>query len=161
MFWAAVAAVAIPAAVAPATESGDMAVGGGQVVFDPQTANPDGPGTTITFSARQLPGDGFAAEGEVQEVDRSAAQQGRGASVFHGEVFCLAVQGNTAFIGYRPRQENAPDDEFHQLLVMDNGEGPQADVIILDRNPAGDPCVSLLGTRSGTLARGDVQVFDN
>src|SRR5688500_4346568 len=73
---AALAVVSLPGAGAPATESGDMALGGGQVVFDAQTADPDGPGTTIAFTARQVPGDDFAAEGEVQEVDRSAALQG-------------------------------------------------------------------------------------
>jgi hypothetical protein len=160
------AAAAIPVSVALADGSTDLAAGGGQLILRLDQDEPErgaGPFTTIAFNSRQLEPGGEAAEGEVQEVDRTHAFAGAGASVYHAEVFCMAVQGKQAVIAYRSRRSASPDDEVvHRLFVSDDGEGATDDTIILDREPAEPYCG--LAKPSGTnvlLGRGNVQVFDN
>ena len=124
-------AAAVPAAGAMAT-SGDSATGGGQL-FLRLAADPlagERAYTTIAFSAVKT-GPGTAAEGQVQEVDRT--QVSGSSSIYHGEVFCMESVGTQAIIGYRPTADSAPQNEVYQLYVDDIGEGSDSDVLFLSR----------------------------
>ena len=160
----AMAASAAAAFAQDAQDPQDSATGGGEFILtvDQEPHPGEGPGDTIAFTARAVPGDAGAAEGEVQEVDRVGADAGRGSSVFHSEVFCLSVNENEAVIAFRPKRAGAPPDLYHQMLVIDNGEGMGDDVILVDHDSSTPPCSGLLDpfVQGGALARGDVQVFD-
>jgi hypothetical protein len=157
---------AAPVAVAWAQDaSEESAIGGGEFVLTvDQVPHPgEGPGDTIAFTAQSVVGDDTdAAEGEVVEVDRIGPTAGRTKSIFHSEVFCLRVDGNEAVIAFRPKQADAPPTLYHQMLVIDLGEGMGDDLIFVDRQSETPPCESVVPDlgQSGTLARGDVQVDD-
>lgn len=159
---------ALPAVAVAQDSNVDSVTGGGELVLDltQQAGQPgEGPGDTYTFTARQNPDPAsewgaFAADGEVQWVDRHGSARGRDNSIFHGRVECMRVQGNQAVILYRPMYANAPPTERHQLYVIDNEE-PSDDVIINDIN-ADFPCAFSLpfDARSFQLGRGEVRVHD-
>ena len=170
---AALAAAAVPVAVAQAADT-DKATGGGQVVFDTQMS---GPGDTIGFSAIALRTNDDAAKGQVQIIDRTGAIMGNGGGAadgkFHGIVKCLVVDGQRAFISGVNRDD--PADVF-ELFVQDNGEGQTGgnDTIVFRSgevdepgNPApgqqaGDePCgVDNQASDDARLARGNAQVHN-
>jgi hypothetical protein len=163
----AVAASAAAAFAQDAQDPNDSATGGGEFILtvDQEPHPGEGPGDTIAFTAQAIPGDDSdAAEGEVQEVDRVGAFAGRGSSIFHSEVFCLNVNGNEAVIAFRPKSASAPPDLYHQMLVIDVGEGTSDDLIFVDHDSDTPPCtfpeLPGIGITGGALARGTTQVFD-
>jgi hypothetical protein len=144
-------AAAFPAASALADAGAQyLATGGGELVLN-QTQ--PGPGTTIAFTARQVEPGSDVADGVVEEKDHTSG------TIANGRVFCMHVEGNTAVIAYRPRQANALPSEYHQLFVMDNGEGPADDLIFSDRSQAPTPpCAFSAPQDSPNLGRGNVQI---
>ena len=153
---------AAPVAVAWAQDdaSQESATGGGEFIsIGEQDLHPgQGPGDTIAFTAQALPGDGDAAEGEVQDINR-VEDDGRGAAVFHGDVICLRVTGNSAIIAWQPKREG-PIPSFSRMFVQDNGESEDSDVILVDRSSTPE-CVSPVVPdvpAQNALARGNVQV---
>ena len=143
-------ALAIPM-VAQAGSSTDRATGGGQVLV----SDDGGAGDTIAFTAR---GTAEAAKGEVQYVDRTGGT-GQGQTTYHGDVQCLAVDGNRAKLSGTWR-----DGGNFQLIVIDNGEGAgdENDVVIVqkmdDFNCSDEDDDDDDGQTA--LSRGNAQVYD-
>jgi hypothetical protein len=126
----------------------DAATGGGQVNIGTR----GGAGDTIAFTAK---GAGEDATGQVQYVDREADGQ----TVLHGTVTCLIVDGTTARMEGKWRDDA---DGTFGLFVQDNGEGSKAsgdDIVALVPN---EPmCDEDDGDYNTALARGNAQVRDN
>ena len=160
----AAAVAAVPAAAVGQDPQFDSVTGGGEVAlgaFEPAGGGV-GPGDTITFTALQRPDDAsefgpFAAEGEVQWIDRDATVRSRDQRV-HGKVVCLRVEADRAVVLYRPG--NAPVTEVNQLYIFENEERGD-DLIVHDRG-ADVPCAFSLPVNplSLELARGEVQIHD-
>lgn len=173
---AAVAAVAAVPAVAEAGSARDRATGGGQVLLDPNAPPTTGALDTIAFTAQQEAGatDG-AADGQVQ-VNRRSGE----ALKFHGEVECLIVAGNKAYISGHSR-----DGVYFELFAIDGGSGTEergTDQTIVwygDETEENDPDQQVVGNftppqedefcgieedpnskREAALARGNNQIYD-
>ena len=136
--------------IAVAGSSTDRATGGGQVLVGDR-----GAGDTIAFTAR---GTADAASGEVQYQDREGGT-GQDQTTYHGDVACLAVDGNTARIAGSWR-----DGGPFQIYVVDNGQGSAADddvVTVISQAP--DPSCDFDEPEDDdqtALARGNAQVYD-
>lgn len=102
------------------------ATGGGQVLVGTK-----GAGDTIAFTAQGTMEDG---SGQVQYVDREGGT-GNGQETYHGEVSCINVVGNTAYIAGVWR-----DGGTFQLYVEDNGEGAAADSDVVTLIPGESGC---------------------
>jgi hypothetical protein len=143
----AVAALALPAAVAQAGSGTDRATGGGQVLIGTR----GGAGDTIAFQAR---GTQQAATGEVQYVDRTDSGQ----TTAHGSVQCLAVNGNMAKLSGTWDSGGA-----FQVIVVDNGQGAAASDDTVTIQQVDDPSCEQEDNDDDdptALARGNAQVYD-
>ena len=142
-------ALTIPV-VAQAGSSTDRATGGGQVLVGDK-----GAGDTIAFTARGTAED---AKGEVQYVDRTDGT-GQGQATYHGDVACLAVEGNRAKLSGTWREGGN-----FQVIVVDNGEGSNAenDVVIVQKmdDLTCDDEDDDDDDGQTALARGNAQVYD-
>ena len=127
----------------------DAATGGGQV----NIGSRGGAGDTIAFTAKGTADD---ASGQVQYVDREEGGQ----TVLHGTVTCLIVDGSTARIEGKWRDD---EDGTFGIFVQDNGEGANAsgsDIVALV--PEEPMCDEDNDSNYDTaLARGNAQVRDN
>ena len=124
---AAVGATAVVPVAADADTPRDSARGGGQVLLDPN-ANAKGALDTIAFQAQREQGatdDSGAADGQLQ-VNR---RNGDAPVKFHGEIECLIVVGNKAYISGFQKNGTAEGTPF-ELYIEDGGqtsEGKGAD----------------------------------
>lgn len=117
-----------------------------------------GPGDTIAFNAQNT-GEGNAAKGQVQYVDREG---GKVVEVYHGSVTCLMAvdageEGAARFAGEFTTQGSGP----FEIYVEDNGEPNQGnDLIFIDQNDPPDCDDSDDDDEDGAtgLGRGNVQV---
>ena len=157
------AALALPSA-AFGGSSTDRATGGGQILLG---TDGKGAGDTIAFTAK---GAGPTATGQIQYVDRNRtdengdpiAQQSQ-----HGEVTCLRVEGNQAWIeaAFRDGDDDNSDPDLKTLYIEDNGEGskaPEPDVVVfVEYDPAADCNDDEPEAKDQLyLGRGNVQVYD-
>lgn len=132
-------------------DSGDKALGGGQIYV-----GGTGAGDTIAFSAVERDS---GVTGQVQYVDRTDGT-GRGQIIYHGTVLCLEVAYRTAVLA-GVWNHNAGNFEIY---VVDYGEPNQGnDQIFVNENTTNPDCEG--GERyeesATALARGNAQVFDN
>lgn len=136
----------------------DKATGGGQVLF---SSDGKGAGNTIAFTAQNT-GDGDAAKGQVQYVNREAGT-GQAQTRFHGVVTCLRVEGKVAQLSGTMRNDSTGDDTGFIILVEDNGQGAAADDDLIGFQRIPDPsCDEDDGDDDARLelARGNAQVHD-
>jgi hypothetical protein len=128
----------------------DRTTGGGQILFSTR-----GAGNTIAFTAQGTADDG---KGQLQFVDRSAGN-GQDQIVYHGEVTCVEVDGNSAKVAGVFR-----DGSAFNLVAVDNGEGALADddMIFFDSMAETPECDFDDPDEEDfmALARGNVQVYD-
>lgn len=138
---------AILGATAASAAQGDAATGGGQTMVGTK-----GAGDTIAFTAK---GTIDAGEGQVQYVDREGGT-GKGQTVYHGTVHCLAVMGNVAKIA-----GTWNDGGAFGIYVEDNGEGRDNNDIVTVL-PGESTCDfdDPEDEDKTALARGNVQVRD-
>lgn len=124
---AAVGAVAAVPMTAGAETPRDSARGGGQVLLDPN-ANAKGALDTIAFQAQRERGatdESGLADGQLQ-VNR---RNGDTPVKFHGEIECLIVVGNKAYISGVQKNQEEEGTPF-ELYIEDGGqtsEGKGAD----------------------------------
>ena len=121
---AAVAAVAAVPTIADAESPRDRATGGGQILIDPNSPPTTGALDTVAFTAQRERGatdDSGLADGQIQVNRRSGD-----ALKFHGEVECLIVVGNKAYISGTQSNQDGEGTPF-ELFVQDNGQGSAAD----------------------------------
>ena len=175
---AAVTAVAAIPVAADASSPRDRATGGGQVLLDPNAQPSQGALDTVAFTAQRQKGesnDSTLADGQVQ-VNRRSGE----ALKFHGEVECLIVQGNKAYMNGHSR-----DGIYFELFAIDGGEGQTergADQTIVwfgDETEENEPDQQVIGNftppqedeycgieedpnskREAALARGNNQIHD-
>jgi hypothetical protein len=150
-------ALLIGAPVASAGSPRDRVTGGGQTLV-----GTTGAGNTIAFTAQNT-GDGDAARGEIQYVDRSGGT-GQLQQKFHGNVLCLQVSGNMAKLAGQWERYDGSVGTF-EFLVTDNGQGSAAanDTILLQREDTTPQCGEDDDDDDDAqvdLARGNVQVYD-
>jgi hypothetical protein len=116
---AAVGAV-VAAPVADADPPRDSASGGGQVLLDPNSPPTTGALDTIAFTAQRERGaddESGAADGQLQVNRRSGD-----ALKFHGEVQCLIVVGNKAYISGEQSNQEGEGTPF-ELYIEDGSTG--------------------------------------
>lgn len=129
---AAMGATAIVPVAADADSPRDSARGGGQVLLDPNSPPTTGALDTIAFQAQRERGatdESGAADGQLQVNRRSGD-----ALKFHGEVECLIVVGNKAYISGRQSNQEGEGTPF-ELFIEDGGtegdEGSGGDMALV------------------------------
>ena len=111
--------VAFPVA-AGADAPRDKATGGGQLLLDPNDPRTTGAFDTVAFTAQRERGatdESGLADGQVQ-VNRRGETQYK----FHGEVECLIVVGNKAYIS-GTQSNGAEEGTPFELYIVDGGDG--------------------------------------
>jgi len=142
--------VSEPASMEADGSDRDRATGGGQILFSSR-----GAGNTIAFTAQ---GTATDANGQLQFIDRSAGN-GQDQVKDHGDVTCIAVEGNSAKVAGVLRSGSA-----FNMVVIDNGEGAASenDMIFFEDMAESPECDFDDPDEEDfmALARGNVQVYD-